>query len=104
MEGLPGAAAVLSLCPPPEIPPKMLFRANNPHYLSPLWPNQTESVILKAASCWLWGGVSFSLSVWEGEGESPEERTEKWMGGCGGGGKRRRGGEVALPPIRAFST
>lgn len=35
-------------------PPKMLFFGNNPHYLSPLWANQTESLMRRAASCRLW--------------------------------------------------
>lgn len=35
-------------------PPKTLFIGNNPHYLSPLWANQTESLMLRAASCRLW--------------------------------------------------
>ncbi|XP_045304456.1 homeobox protein Nkx-2.8 isoform X2 [Leopardus geoffroyi] len=32
----------------------MLFIGNNPHYLSPLWANQTESLMPRAASCRLW--------------------------------------------------
>lgn len=32
----------------------MLFNGNNPHYLSPLWANQTESLMSRAASCCLW--------------------------------------------------
>ena len=35
-------------------PPKMLFFGNNPHYLSPLGANQTESLMRRAASCRLW--------------------------------------------------
>jgi hypothetical protein len=34
-------------------PPKMLFTGNNPHYLSPLWSNQTIANT-RPASCDLW--------------------------------------------------
>lgn len=68
----------------PHIPPKMLFTANNYHYLSPLWPNQTESAVLKAASCWLGGG--------EGRGILSDRG-----GGPEGVGARRGGGRPPLP-------
>lgn len=44
-----------------HMPPKMLFTANNYHYLSPLLANQTEYVMMKPVSCCLWEVTGYSL-------------------------------------------
>lgn len=44
-----------------HMPPKMLFTANNYHYLSPLLANQTEYVMMTPVSCCLWEVTGYSL-------------------------------------------
>ena len=75
-------------------PPKMLFFGNNPHYLSPLGTNQTESLMRRAASCRLWEVT--------GRPRGGER------GGAGGGGgtfrARRRFGAALIQVLNTRET
>lgn len=64
----------------------MLFIGNNPHYLSPLWANQAELLMPRAASCCLWE-VTGRREAGDGAGQ-----------GVGGGGtfRARQGFGAAL--------
>lgn len=54
-----------------HMPPKMLFTANNYHYLSPLLANQTEYVMMTPVSCCLWEVTGYSLMGVAGGGVTP---------------------------------
>lgn len=55
-----------------SLPPKMLFIGNNPHYLPPLWANQTELLMPRVASCCLW-----EVTGTEGRGAG-RDRRRRW--------------------------